>query len=100
MKGINIFFLSLFIWAASSCASISYDWIPPKGKTSADYNSDYADCRVQWMDEINKPDSPYLTPDPDDYRGPLGLMMANAHIDPGFANDCMEKKGWVRRERQ
>lgn len=100
MKYIRFLLLPLLILGMSGCASVTYTWIPPEGKTRADYSSDYADCRLQWHDELDNPDTPYLVPEPGDYPGPLGLMKANADINPIFLKECMEKKGWVRKETQ
>jgi uncharacterized protein YceK len=100
MKYVSILFFSILILGMGGCASMDSGWIPPQGKTQADYSTDYAECRLQWSNELDNPHSEYLAPDPDDYRGAFGVMKANAEINPFFLKECMEKKGWVKKEDQ
>lgn len=99
MKNIRVLFLPLLVAILAGCASLSQSWIPPEGKTLSDYNDDYADCRIEWLELTTDSDTPYIVPEPGDFNSPLGFMLANAHMDPDFARECMEKKGWVKKEK-
>jgi hypothetical protein len=43
-------------------------------------------------------DTPYLIPE--DHSGPLGTFMINTDMHPEFEAECLEKKGWVRKDKK
>jgi hypothetical protein len=100
MAFLKIISLPVLIVSLTACASMfEPDFDPPPGKSMADFNKDLNDCQWEWSQLTPMSDTPYLIPEPGDDIGPLGFFKANGEMDSSFRTDCLEKKGWRRKEK-
>lgn len=98
MKPVNLISVLILSAALSACAVFTNtQWAHPEGKTKDDFQKDSMDCLYQWTQLTPLSDTPYLIPEAHD--GPLGFFMINADMDPDFEAECLEKKGWVRKDK-
>jgi hypothetical protein len=99
MKPYKLILILPLLAVLSACVAFTNDhWVHPEKKTWGEYNDDLMDCLHQWMQLTPMSDTPYLIPE--DHSGPLGTFMINTDMHPEFEAECLEKKGWVRKDKK
>ena len=96
MKYFNLIFPLLLSISLSACSLFTPAWEHPEGKTSAEFSADAGDCLYQWSLLTPQSVTPYIIEE--ESHSPLGGMMANASIDSDFEAECLESKGWRRKQ--
>ena len=86
----------LSIFSLTACALMEPDWVRPEGNTVKEYEMAAIDCHYQWSLLTPDSDTPYIIEE--ESQSMLGFMMVNAYVDPDFEAECLQSKGWKRRQ--
>lgn len=88
--------LSFFAVNLAGCSLLTPDWVHPEGRTLSQFNADAGNCQYQWSLLTPASDTPYIINE--GQPGTLGAFMQYTSIDPHFEAECLESKGWVRKQ--